>query len=51
MPSFGPSGEHQLAIVLELDKLAARSELTRAAIPEMLAFLDCELSNLDAAFL
>lgn len=49
--SFGPSNDHELAIAREVDKMAVHDDLSRDAVPEILAFLDFKLSSTDAEFL
>ena len=48
---FSPSTDRELAIAREVDKMALHDELTPEAVPEIVAFLDFQLSNGDAEFL
>jgi hypothetical protein len=47
----GPSNDHELEIVKEVDRLSLRGQLFSDVIPELLTLLDFKVSSTDYEFL
>ena len=48
---MGPSNDHELQIAREVDKMSEHDYLGQDVIPEILAFLDFQVSSTDYEFL